>query len=136
MMNARHWIVLLTTVGWLLVQAGVSGRVVAQEETLAHEDIFYKLQRPPVPFDHDLHMEVLEDEGCGACHHEYDNEKGRLVPIEDDGTSCTECHGADKEGNTPALREAYHGNCNSCHRSMAKKSENAGPVTCGGCHKR
>ena len=94
MMNARHWIVLLTTVGWLLVQAGVSGRVLAQEEKLAHEDVFGKLQRPPVPIDHDLHMEVLEDEGCGACHHEYDNDKGLLVPVEDDGTSCTECHGA------------------------------------------
>ncbi len=136
MMNRRTWIVMLITVGWVLVQAGVAGLAMAQEATLAHEDVFNKLQRPPVPFDHDIHMDTLSEPGCGACHHEYDDEKGRLIPVEDDGTSCTECHGAKKDGSTPALREAYHGNCTVCHRSMAKSGEKAGPVTCGGCHKK
>jgi Class III cytochrome C family len=134
-MNRRWWIVLLVAIGWIPLQASMGGWAVAQEDTyeLAHEDVFGKLQRPPVTFPHDIHMDGLE---CGACHHVYDEDEGALVPVDDPDTGCTECHGAHKEGDQPALREAYHGGCTACHREKARKSEKTGPTTCGECHKK
>ena len=134
-MNRRRWMVFLVTIGLVFLQAQLAGWVLAQEDTydLAHEDVFGKLQRPPVTFPHDVHMDALE---CGACHHEYDDDEGALVAVDDPDTGCAECHGAKKEGNQPALREAFHGSCTVCHRGMAKKGEDTGPTTCGECHKK
>jgi hypothetical protein len=103
----------------------------AQEDTfdLEYTEVFGKLSRPVVSFPHLLHEEALGWERCGACHHVYNEDTGELEHVEGDYTSCAECHGARKVGNTPALREAFHGNCTGCHREMR-----AGPVTCGECH--
>ena len=37
-----------------------------------HRDVFGKLTRPPVEFKHDFHAGILNKEGCGECHHVYD----------------------------------------------------------------
>ena len=123
--------VLFDAVGW---QASI-----AQEEEyiLAHEDVFGKLRRPQVVFSHEKHAENLDDAGCGVCHHTPDEETGQLVYIEGDDRSCKECHGLQKKGSIPALREAFHGNCTSCHRNQIKSDNlKSGPTTCGGCHRK
>ena len=123
-------LVLLGVVGW---QASM-----AQEEEyiLAHEDVFGKLRRPQVGFSHENH-ESLDDNGCGACHHTPDDKTGALVYIEGDERSCKECHDLQKQGNIPALREAYHGNCTGCHRTQIRSGNlKSGPTTCGGCHRK
>ena len=134
-MNRKCWMVSLAAIGSVFVLAQIGGWALAQEDSyeLAHEDVFGKLERPAVTFPHDVHMDALD---CGTCHHEYDEDEGALVPVDDPDTGCTECHGAEKEGNQPALREAYHGQCTVCHRGMAKKGEKTGPATCGECHKK
>jgi hypothetical protein len=109
----------------------------AQEETyrIEYTDIFGKLRRPAIDFSHDLHAEALEEAGCGACHHAPDENTGKLVYIEDEEVSCTECHGLKEEDSKPALREAFHGSCTPCHRKMIKeKISFKGPTTCGECH--
>lgn len=109
----------------------------AQEEfyRIEHKDVFGKLRRPAIDFAHEDHVDALEETGCGACHHTPDETSGKLVYIEDEEVSCSECHTAKKDGDTPALREAFHGSCNGCHRQMIKKTENfKGPTTCGECH--
>ncbi len=138
MNNGRCWICLLAVLGWFSLQAGIGHLASAQEETydLAHDEVFGKLQRPAVSFPHEEHMDLLEEEGCGACHHEYDEEQGTLVPVEDPDTGCAECHGAKKADGVPGLREAYHGRCTGCHRDRAKAGEKTGPITCGECHRR
>ena len=111
----------------------------AQEDEyiLAYKDVFGKLRRPHVEFSHGIHSEKLDDEGCGVCHHTPDNNTGKLVYIEGEEVSCKECHGAQKENNKLALREAFHGSCTVCHRKMIKTNEKkTGPTTCGGCHKK
>ena len=139
-MNKRTLICLPAIIfGWFFILAGMSGPVTAQEGifNIGHNDIFGKLQRPAVTFPHDQHVDAMEDDGCGACHHVYDDGKGALVPAHDgEEMSCTECHGARKDGSTPALREAYHGQCTGCHRRLAGENKTAGPVTCGECHKK
>ena len=102
---------------------------------IQYSDVFGDLRRPMVEFPHDLHIEALEDIGCGACHHAPDPDTGALVYMEDEETSCIECHGADSQGDTPALREAFHGSCTVCHRRIRKtEGASAGPTTCGECH--
>lgn len=134
-MNRKGWIVSVAVFGSITVLALWGGWALAQEDEyeLAHKEVFGELQRPPVTFQHGLHMEVLD---CGACHHEYDEDEGALVPVDDPDTGCVECHGAEKEENRPALREAFHGQCTVCHRKTIKKGEDSGPTTCGECHKK
>ena len=109
----------------------------AQEETymLADEDIFGKLRRPAVVFQHEIHTDILSDEDCITCHHDEDENTGKLIYTEGEEQSCKECHAAYKEGDKPALREAFHGSCTICHRRLIKKKEQkTGPTTCGECH--
>ena len=123
--------VLVGAIGWQVSMA--------QEEQyiLAHEDVFGNLRRPQVTFSHENHVESLEDAGCGVCHHTPDDKTGQLITIEGDERSCKQCHGLQKERSTPALREAYHGNCTGCHRSQKRSGNlNSGPTTCGGCHRK
>ncbi len=132
-------IVLLVVAGLFLLVTALSGPVFAQEDTYLFEysDVFGKLTRAPVPFDHETHAEVLDEgDGCGACHHVYDEDSGELVYEEGEETSCTDCHGAKKEGSSPGLRQAFHGNCTGCHRTLLKAHKPAGPVTCGECHEK
>ena len=109
----------------------------AQEDVyrLEYADVFGDLRRQAVMFQHDAHIEALEEEGCGACHHAPDAGTGKLVYVEDEEVSCSECHGAMEQDNAPALREAFHGSCTGCHRQKGK-AEDAfkGPTTCGECH--
>ncbi len=128
----------LTAAALFLLLTATSSPVSAQEDTyvLEYTDVFGKLSRAPVDFDHETHMDALDEEGCGACHHVYDEDSGKLIDADGEETSCTDCHGAKKDGSTPSLREAFHGNCTGCHRTMAKHHEKTGPVTCGECHKK
>ena len=119
-----------------LAGAVLFSTVHAQEEVyrLAYSDIFGKLRRPAIDFAHETHVVALEEKGCGACHHAPDEKTGRLVYLEDEEVGCAECHGRNGEGTTPALREAFHGSCNRCHRQMGKSIKNfKGPTTCGEC---
>jgi len=131
-------IFLLTVGGLLLLGSSLWAPCHAQEDTYLFEktDVFGKLTRAPVPFDHAAHAEALEDPGCGACHHVYDEDAGALEYVEGEETGCAECHGAKKQGSTPSLRQAFHGNCTGCHREMSKEHRATGPVTCGECHKK
>ena len=124
-------LVLVGAVGW---QASMAQEA---DYILAHEDVFGNLRRPQVSFAHELHAASLEKSGCGVCHHTPDAETGRLVYSEGEETGCKECHGLQEEAGIPALREAFHGNCTTCHRNQIKTGDlKSGPTTCGGCHKK
>ena len=135
----HNWRIFLLIIIALLF-SGVANWIasMAQEDeyNLAYKDVFGKLRRPQVSFSHVIHAENLDEDGCGVCHHVLDNETGKLVYIEGEELLCKECHDVRKENKTIALREAFHGNCTACHRSMIKTSVKTGPTTCGGCHKK
>jgi hypothetical protein len=104
------------------------------DDKIAHNEVFGKLQRPPAIFSHDLHMSAFDDQGCGVCHHVLDESSGELVYRQGEEVACTDCHGKQAKGRAPALREAYHGSCSACHRSMVNNFMKSGPTTCGQCH--
>ncbi len=137
-MNKKYGAFLIIVLGGFLFLSGFDHLVKAQEEqeVIANEKIFGKLQRPSVSFPHDRHMDALEKVGCGACHHIFDKKTKALVPTDGEGATCSECHGLKKEDNTPGLREAYHGSCTVCHRKLSGQKNKIGPVTCGECHKK
>ena len=130
------------TLCWLVLAlwsgAFIFSAVQAQEEVyrLEHVEIFGTLRRPAVDFRHEAHVLALSQQGCGACHHARDSRTGKLTYVAGEEQSCSACHGAVKRDGTPALREAYHGQCTGCHRQSAKAAQvPRGPTTCGECHR-
>ena len=98
--------------------------------------IFTNMKRPAPEFDHDIHEGAFNNGGCAKCHHVMDEKTNKLVYSEGDEASCAECHTTQKEVKKTALREAYHQDCTSCHRTMRKNNEKSGPTTCGECHRK
>jgi hypothetical protein len=84
---------------------------------------FGAMQRPPVEFDHAVHTQALELEGCPTCHPR--DGQGDLIP------QLEAARGIDDRDQ---LIDAYHGVCIDCHTRRAASSQKAGPVTCGECH--
>jgi hypothetical protein len=82
------------------------------------------LERPPVPYFHSRHTEVLAKIGrdCSVCH--LADEKGRMS------------HKYKRLADTDrqAVADTYHVNCVACHRELATSGQKSGPQTCGGCH--
>lgn len=70
----------------------------------------------PVTFSHDMHSMMADD--CATCHHHADP---------DQTPPCKECHGVSQD--IPSLKDAYHGQCMTCHREMEM-----GPTGCAECH--
>lgn len=111
------------------------GWISAQEDTmiLGNKDIFKKLERPPVTFNHGKHAEKYPD--CVECHHVYEYKDGKKENTwSGESQRCSECHKLKQDGKKRPLREAYHGLCTGCHRKLTKEGEKSGPVTCGQCH--
>lgn len=95
---------------------------------IAHTEIFGKLERPQVIFDHQKHVETLkkEQQGCDTCH-PLDEWKEFKFDFP------KEVKGKDKE----SVMNAYHDECIECHKKRYKEDkEKTGPVTCGDCHKK
>jgi len=112
-----------------------------QARFITISDLFGRLERPPVRFDHDKHAQTLEEEGegCQACHDVDDNGDLRLtyVTIEDRADKdallfsyLTVGDQADKD----ALMNAFHDDCIGCHTRRSQQGKEAGPVACGECH--
>jgi hypothetical protein len=84
---------------------------------------FHALERPPVEYDHAIHVKALEKKGCEVCH--SSNADGALVP-----RFMRTADGDDRRG----LMELYHDKCTGCHKETKAGGQKAGPVTCGECH--
>jgi len=90
---------------------------------IAHTEIFGKLERPQVIFNHGKHEEAFKKEGCNTCHPEKD---GQLI-FDFPKT-------VKKKGKT-AIMNAYHDGCIDCHKKQSSEKKKSGPAVCGDCHK-
>ena len=85
------------------------------------------------------------DTNCSACHHVFDpqNSRTHLTWKKQEEDSCRACHLTaespnpdDKSRMVPALENAAHDSCLSCHFDQAKRygADKSGPYNCAGCH--
>jgi len=96
----------------------------------------------PLAYDRSLHVwhvMATGSEACKACHHVYDEARGKLVYRKGTEAVCRQCHGerASKGPGgrpVPSLRQAAHASCVRCHQREAAAKQKAGPVECAGCH--
>lgn len=94
--------------------------------------------KPPVPFSHDLHTEVLakQQKDCFTCHL-----KESVPPSASAGQAAQPKERMSlkymrlKDTTPREVRGVYHENCIGCHTSMADKGLESGPVICGECHR-
>ena len=90
---------------------------------IARTEIFGKLERPQVIFNHGKHEEAFKKEGCNTCHPEKDGQILFDFPKT-----------VKKKGKT-AVMNAYHDQCIDCHKKSSSENKKTGPVNCGDCHK-
>ena len=79
-----------------------------------------------VTFNHKKHAETLKID-CTKCHHTW--KQG-----ETSGKLCVECHKAKAEGKALAAKDAFHKDCQGCHKEAETAKKPAGPTKCTGCH--
>lgn len=81
------------------------------------------LERPVVPFPHDIHTEALkkQDKDCSACHLQDNNRMSLKFK-----------HTA--EMNKKDKMDLFHSACIGCHNDTAAARLTTGPRECGGCH--
>jgi hypothetical protein len=92
--------------------------------SIAHTEIFGKLERPQVIFNHGKHQEAYKKEGCKTCHPVDEwNQLNFDFPKK-----------VTKKEKTPVMK-AYHDECIECHKKMSRENKKSGPVNCGDCHK-
>ena len=100
---------------------------------IAHKEIFGKLERPKIIFNHQAHIKKLIKlekkkywETCAECH-KVKKEGDKQVIVFD--------FPKNPENNSPkAIMNAYHKECISCHKKYLKLGQKKCPITCGKCH--
>src|SRR4030042_6247822 len=90
---------------------------------ISHTEIFGRLERPRVLFDHRKHAEALKKEGCKACH-----------PAVTEEDLLFEFPFKPEKKDKDWVMNAYHEKCITCHQNNLDRKKKAGPVTCGECH--
>ena len=92
--------------------------------SIAHTEIFGKLERPQVIFDHKKHEEALKKEGCNTCH-----------PMNDKKKLLFDFPKKVKGKGEKAVMNAFHDECIECHKLKSRENKKTGPVVCAECHK-
>ncbi len=100
-------------------------------ETMAYKT----LEWYPATFDHFHHIDAME-KGCDTCHHQYDEERKKLVYEKGQEEACGKCHKDTPEGNRDSLRKEGHTSCIGCHEEKYLAGEiKLDPYDCRQCHK-
>jgi hypothetical protein len=111
-----------------------SGPIVCGECHVTQPGVMSSWQ--PIGMDNSLHYRhsKAQNKKCEACHHEYNEATKKLFYAEGKEGTCRYCHRDVKEDNRESMRSVSHTACISCHQKNLSKNENAGPITCSGCH--
>ncbi|MDY6861971.1 MAG: cytochrome c3 family protein [Thermodesulfobacteriota bacterium] len=92
---------------------------------IAHTEIFGKLERPHVLFNHSLHTKALKEESCGACHSTDENNYFDF-----------EYPPREFKESKKLLMDFYHDTCIGCHKKGMEEGKKSGFITCGDCHSK
>jgi hypothetical protein len=120
----KRWFYLMIAVAF--VAGGILSIALAQPDTVTIDNQYPKKLKSPVALSHKLHVD--KGVACTECHHTWKKEE-RATP-----QKCAECHKADDKGPT-GLKNAYHKNCQGCHKDLKKQGKPTGPtMKCTECH--
>lgn len=135
--------VLLTSMLFLSVAALTAAeKQVVPDEVMLENKGYEKDKKGPVKLTHKKHN-VDYKIACVDCHHVY--EGGKNVWKEGDHVDkCSKCHPIlwpkgkkKKKGEAMKLQNAYHKNCKTCHKTLAKEGKPTGPFKkCNKCHEK
>ncbi len=97
---------------------------------IAHTEIFGKLERPQVVFNHGLHSNTFKKEGCDTCHLVTEEKNLIFEYLPQRVAKVITTQSRDKK----SVMNSYHEKCINCHKKRINEGEKAGPVICGDCH--
>lgn len=100
-----------------------SGKKIEEKLVIAHTEIFGKLERPQVVFNHGLHTDAFKKEGCKTCH-----------LVTSDGEHKFEFSKITTRKTAKERADLYHKECIGCHRKIIQKKNKSLPIRCGDCH--
>ena len=106
--------------------AGLLFSILMATGSFAADVITLKASNGNVTFNHKKHLEVANND-CVKCHHTW--KKGETT-----GKLCEECHKGTAEGKTLSAKDAFHKDCQGCHKELKEAKKPAGPTACTQCH--
>jgi hypothetical protein len=90
---------------------------------IGHTEIFGKLERPQVVFDHGRHTDAFKKEGCKTCH-----------PLASAENYLFDFPFKAEDKSAKKTEDSYHEKCISCHRKIIREKRKSLPIRCGDCH--
>jgi len=159
-MSKKH---ILTATGIGIVLLFFAAGIYAAVADVVKITADYEHTKGIVEFHHKKHAEEyakqypdLYENGCGACHHDENNQPLKDLTPDSQVKKCIECH--KKPGEVPKSvkdewrakklkrdekkkleleyhAEAIHENCQGCHKDFNKKYKpKKAPISCTQCH--
>lgn len=126
-MNVRTYpiISVMVLVGVFLLSVGTVSAEKKMPDTVTLKLEGAKLA--PVTFSHITHTQKVKI-NCAVCHHKDKDPK--------EAQPCRTCHQVDGiKDNAPIIKDAFHKQCQTCHKESVAKGVKA-PTKCAECHKK
>ncbi len=89
-----------------------AGRTIQEKLVIAHTEIFGKLERPQVIFNHGLHTDAFKKEGCKTCH-----------PVTPEGNYRFDFPDSATNKTAKEIEDLYHEKCINCHKKIMQRKE-------------
>jgi len=126
-------VLILIVAGLVFLTAGMLTAASAPDEVVIENKGYKADKKGRVNLTHKKHSEdykVL----CADCHHQYENGKN-VWKDADPVKKCIDCHDPEaKKDNADKLQNAFHKNCQGCHKEL--KDKEAPYKKCNDCHEK
>ena len=125
--------VFLGIVVLVFLSIGILHAVDVPDEVKIYEPSIKDHKKGPVILSHKKHSAEYKA-ACTECHHEYKDGKN-VWKDTDPVKKCSACHDPEqKKDNVDKLQNAFHKNCQGCHKAL--KDKEAPYKKCNDCHQK
>ena len=126
-------LIFLVIVGLVFLAMGTLQAVDVPDKVTIYESAIKDHKKGPVNLSHKKHSAEYKV-ACTECHHEYKDGKN-VWKDTDPVKKCSACHDPEeKKGNVDKLQNAFHKNCQGCHKEL--KGKEAPYKKCNDCHQK
>ena len=117
--------------GLIFLSVGVLTAANVPDDIMIENKGYKSDKKGPVKLSHKKHAADYKVK-CNDCHHEYKDGKN-VWKDADPVKKCSVCHDPEeKKGTADKLQNAYHKNCQGCHKEL--KGKEAPHKKCNDCH--